>query len=193
MLRTKDALVCGLLLWGHHARAAPPSNAVGDTPNSRHPDAVDASSQASGRRRLTGRFLHITGTPASPLIAHGPRLPPANVTAQTSIPTHSTRHTRAPQPTPHAIASVAPPASTEQKQPAATRPLLWSTRRSSGYRTTSKMTLTLSSGPATRRATTTTSNYHAPTSRLSTRTSSWSPSLSMSLGDTSLAVGPATL
>lgn len=70
MLRTKDALICSLLLWGHHASAAPPSNAVGDGHSSRHPDAVDARSHASGRRKLTGRFLQITGRSAKSLIAH---------------------------------------------------------------------------------------------------------------------------
>ena len=69
MLLTKDALICSLLLWGHHASAAPPSNAVGEAQSSRHPDAVDASSHASGRRKLTGRFLHITGRLAKSLIA----------------------------------------------------------------------------------------------------------------------------
>ncbi|USP74310.1 hypothetical protein yc1106_01584 [Curvularia clavata] len=60
MRRTKDALTCSLLFWGHHASAAPQSNAVGDAQSSSHPHAADASSHASGQRKLTGRFLHIT-------------------------------------------------------------------------------------------------------------------------------------
>ncbi|KAH7388800.1 Metallo-dependent phosphatase-like protein [Pyrenochaeta sp. MPI-SDFR-AT-0127] len=53
MLRPRDTLICGLLLWGT-ARAAPPSPAEGAA-NSRR------SAQATvGERKLTGRFLHIT-------------------------------------------------------------------------------------------------------------------------------------
>ena len=63
MLRTRDALICGLLFWGHDARAAPP-NAAGDAESSRKPGTVDASSSANGRRKLTGKFLHVTGMPA---------------------------------------------------------------------------------------------------------------------------------
>ncbi|KNG48687.1 vacuolar endopolyphosphatase protein [Stemphylium lycopersici] len=59
MLRARDALICALLFWGHDARAAPP-NAAGDAESRRKPGAVDASSHANGRRRLTGKFLHVT-------------------------------------------------------------------------------------------------------------------------------------
>ncbi|KAF1837554.1 Endopolyphosphatase [Decorospora gaudefroyi] len=49
MLRMRDALICGLLLWAS-ATAAPPNAAGG----------AGRSSAANGRRRLTGRFLHVT-------------------------------------------------------------------------------------------------------------------------------------
>ena len=53
MLRPRDALVCGLLVWG----AAPPSAAtavaLGET-------GSDGRAAQDGRK-LTGRFLHITG------------------------------------------------------------------------------------------------------------------------------------
>ncbi|KAF1944521.1 Endopolyphosphatase [Clathrospora elynae] len=58
MLRMRDSLICGLLLWGS-ARAAPPSAAAsaGNTGSGSN----DASSRtARGGRRLTGKFLHIT-------------------------------------------------------------------------------------------------------------------------------------
>ncbi|KAF2993615.1 Endopolyphosphatase [Curvularia kusanoi] len=52
MLRPRDALVCGLLVWGGASSAAPPSAAVavGDSSDTR----------AQSGRKLTGRFLHIT-------------------------------------------------------------------------------------------------------------------------------------
>ncbi|KAF9695890.1 hypothetical protein EKO04_006108 [Ascochyta lentis] len=57
MLRPRDALVCGLLVWGGASMAAPPSAApavaLGETGSS------DARA-AQGGRKLTGRFLHIT-------------------------------------------------------------------------------------------------------------------------------------
>ncbi|KAH6861091.1 Metallo-dependent phosphatase-like protein [Alternaria rosae] len=56
MLRVRDAALCGLLFWAH-ATAAPP-NAAGDAGNSRA--AGSRSVDADGRRKLTGRFLHIT-------------------------------------------------------------------------------------------------------------------------------------
>ncbi|KAI4660459.1 uncharacterized protein J4E78_005162 [Alternaria triticimaculans] len=56
MLRVRDAALCGLLFWAH-ATAAPP-NAAGDAANSRA--AGSRSIDADGRRKLTGRFLHIT-------------------------------------------------------------------------------------------------------------------------------------
>jgi len=60
MVRARDTLICGLLLWGQ-AWAAPP-NAAASAANSRSPGsgAIDATSAASGQRRLKGRFLHIT-------------------------------------------------------------------------------------------------------------------------------------
>ncbi|KAG9186907.1 endopolyphosphatase [Alternaria panax] len=56
MLRVRDACLCGLLFWAH-ATAAPP-NAAGAAENSR--DAGSGSMDADSRRKLTGRFLHIT-------------------------------------------------------------------------------------------------------------------------------------
>lgn len=58
MLRVRDACLCGLLFWAH-ATAAPP-NAAGAAENSR--DAGSGSIDADSRRKLAGRFLHITGT-----------------------------------------------------------------------------------------------------------------------------------
>ncbi|KAJ4342484.1 Endopolyphosphatase [Didymella glomerata] len=56
MLRPRDALVCGLLVWGGASMAAPPSAAtavaLGET-------GSDGRAAQSGRK-LTGRFLHIT-------------------------------------------------------------------------------------------------------------------------------------
>ncbi|KAF2131438.1 Endopolyphosphatase [Dothidotthia symphoricarpi CBS 119687] len=51
MLHPRDALICGLLLWGTPSSAAPPSADL---------NREAGNSDAAGRRRLTGRFLHIT-------------------------------------------------------------------------------------------------------------------------------------
>lgn len=57
MLRPRDALVCGLLVWGGACTAAPPSApaafALGES------ESRGAGAAQSGRK-LTGRFLHIT-------------------------------------------------------------------------------------------------------------------------------------
>ncbi|KAH6615029.1 Metallo-dependent phosphatase-like protein [Boeremia exigua] len=57
MLRPRDALVCGLLVWGCASTAAPPSAAaavvLGES------GSREAGAAQSGRK-LTGRFLHIT-------------------------------------------------------------------------------------------------------------------------------------
>jgi endopolyphosphatase len=58
MLRPRDALVCGLLVWGGASTAAPPSAAIANTLG--ETGLSDARAAQSGRK-LTGRFLHITG------------------------------------------------------------------------------------------------------------------------------------
>ena len=55
MLRPRDALVCGLLVWGGASSAAPPSAAV-----ALESRGGDTRAAPSGRK-LTGRFLHVTG------------------------------------------------------------------------------------------------------------------------------------
>ena len=54
MLRPRDALICGLLVWGGASSAAPPSAAVAL-------ESRDGDTRAQSGRKLTGRFLHVTG------------------------------------------------------------------------------------------------------------------------------------
>jgi endopolyphosphatase len=61
MLR-RDTLICGLLLWGS-SHAAPPSTSGAG--KSRSPVLHDDSKPITQARKLTGRFLHITGTLAT--------------------------------------------------------------------------------------------------------------------------------
>ena len=66
MPRPRDALVCGLLVWGGASIAAPPSAAavaLGETGSS-------DSNAAQNGRKLTGRFLHITGGFVDSLLEH---------------------------------------------------------------------------------------------------------------------------
>lgn len=65
MLRPQSALVCGLLLWGSGAGAAPPATGAGDGVAGERGIGNDGpgfrgSSTARSGRRLTGKFLHIT-------------------------------------------------------------------------------------------------------------------------------------
>lgn len=56
MLRPRDALVCGLLVWGGASSVAPPSAAAVALGESGSSDV-----RAQKGRKLTGRFLHVTG------------------------------------------------------------------------------------------------------------------------------------
>jgi hypothetical protein len=58
MLR-RGALVCGLLFWGSSTAAPPSASSAAGT--SRGSGGIDDSSRFAPGRRLTGKFLHITG------------------------------------------------------------------------------------------------------------------------------------
>jgi endopolyphosphatase len=72
MLR-RDALICALLLWGSSTTAAPPSPAAPGAELSRGLGVGEDGSTAAKGRRLTGKFLHITGKSAN-LLAMRPRV-----------------------------------------------------------------------------------------------------------------------
>lgn len=55
----QNALICGLLLWGRSSHAAPPPEPGPGT--NRLSGASDDSHAAGKGRRLTGKFLHVTG------------------------------------------------------------------------------------------------------------------------------------
>jgi hypothetical protein len=160
MLRPRDALVCGLLVWGGASMAAPPSAAtavaLGET-------GSDGRAARSGRK-LTGRFLHITGGFVG-FYWGAQSIVGANDRMQTSIQTRSTRHTRALPLRRHVTANGDPPASTARRRQGATPRFRWSTRRSGGSRRMSGTISTSSSGRATRRGTTTTRSMRARRSR----------------------------
>lgn len=160
MLRPCDALVCSLLVWGGTALAARPSAAtevtLGET-------GSDGRAAQSGRK-LTGRFLHITGGFVGFYWGAQSGLG-ANHVMQTSIQTRSTRHTRARLLRRHVTANEDPRASMAQRRQGATPRFRWSMRRSDGSKRTSGTTSILSSGRAIRRGTTTTRSMRARRSR----------------------------
>jgi hypothetical protein len=160
MLRPRDALVCGLLVWGGASMTAPPSAAtavaLGET-------GSDGRAAQSGRK-LTGRFLHITGGFVG--FYRGAQCGlGANHRMQTSTQTRSTRRTRARRQRRHVTASEDLQASTARRRQDATPHFRWSMRRSDGSRRMSGTISTSSSGRATRRGTTTTRSMRARRSR----------------------------
>jgi hypothetical protein len=136
MLR-RGALVCGLLLWGSSHAAPPSASGAG---NSRNPQSSDDSKPIAQGRRLTGKFLHITGKLGTYQISAHLEL---TSIVQTFTPTHSTRRTPAPQQKQHAIVSTDLPVYTAQRRQAAIRPIRSSTRPFNGSTTTSRTTSTL--------------------------------------------------
>jgi hypothetical protein len=160
MLKPRDALVCGLLVWGGASMAAPPSAAtavaLGET-------GSDGRAAQSGRK-LTGRFLHITGGFVGFYWGAQCGLR-ANHRMQTSTQIRSTRRTRARRRRQHVTASEDLQVSTARRRPVATPRFRWSMRLSDGSRRMLGTISTSSSGRATRRGTTTTRSMRARRSR----------------------------
>lgn len=161
MIRLRDALVCGLLLSGGASTAAPPSAA--DVVALGESGSRSARAAQSGRK-LTGRFLHITGGFVG-FYWGARRGCAADGILQISTLTRSTRHTRVPKPRQRVTANEGLQVSTAQRHQAAILRFLSSMRRLDGSRTMSRTISTLSSGRATRRDTTTTKSMHARRSR----------------------------